>query len=88
MLVKTEARQAVETVMRERFPGKVEHIEMEPGSDQTGEEILVIRVFLSTDTTASDFKGRFFGLTELVRSALGDEWHGVFPIIRLVESHA
>lgn len=83
-----EVRGAVERVIRDRFAGKVENIEIEAAEGETGEDVLRIRVVISRDTTARDFAGRFFGLTGRVRSALGDDMRGVFPVIRPVEAHA
>jgi hypothetical protein len=43
---------------------------------------------MSKETSASDFSGRFFGLTGRVRQVMGDNWSGIFPVIRPVETHA
>ena len=53
-------------------------------SDEQGDDVLLIRVMMSKDTTAGDFSNRFFGLTGRVRNALGDEMRGLFPVIRPV----
>lgn len=83
-----ELRGAVERVIRDRFAGKVENIEIEAAEGEKGEDVLRIRVVISRNTTVRDFAGRFFGLTGRVRNALGDDMRGVFPVIRPVEAHA
>ncbi len=84
MQVTDEVRHAVEDVIRDRFGGKVESIEISVSSDEQGDDVLLIRVMMSKDTTAGDFSNRFFGLTGRVRNALGDEMRGLFPVIRPV----
>lgn len=79
---------SIENVIRDRFPGKVRGVEIRPGTDEAGENVLMIKVIMARDTTAADFSGRFFGLTRLVRNAMGDDMRGVFPLIRPVEEHA
>ncbi|KND17815.1 hypothetical protein ADZ37_17230 [Pannonibacter phragmitetus] len=88
MQLKDEVRVAVDEIIRNRFAGKVEDIKFEALEDDLGEELLLIRVMMSPDTTGKDFAGRFFGLTGLVRHALGEDMRNVFPIIRPVEAHA
>lgn len=86
MQVTDEIRAAVDGVIRERLGGKVQQVEIEAGIGDAGDEVLYIRVFMSSDTTAHDFSGRFFGLTGRVRNALGEGMRGIFPVIRPVEA--
>ena len=86
--VSDDIRAAIEKVVRERFPGKVHQLEFEPSISYDGEDVLIIRVFMDKSTTADDFKGRFIGLTGLVRSAMGDEMRHIFPMIHPTEFHA
>lgn len=90
MQVDDATQRRIEGVIRDRFGGKVERIEIETSTSNgdAGEVLLVIRVIMSRETTAGDFSGRFFGLTNRVRSALGSDMNGVFPVIRPVEAHA
>jgi hypothetical protein len=83
-----ERRHAVERVIRDRFAGKVQRVEMESSVCESGEEILLIRVHFASDTTAGDFSGKFFGLTGRVKTAMGEELEGVFPVIRPMEARA
>jgi len=83
-----DARQTIESVIRERFAGKVDDVEIEMATDERDDDILLIRVVMAKDVTADDFSGRFFGLTGRVRTAVGEELRDVFPVIRPVEAHA
>ena len=88
MKLSEERRDAVERVIRDRFVGKVQHVEMESSVGESGEEVLLIRVHFARDTTARDFSGKFFGLTGRVKTVMGEELEGVFPVIRPMEAHA
>jgi len=88
MRLSEERRGAVERVIRDRFVGKVRRVEMEAAIDESGEEILLIRVYFDKDTTAHDFSGRFFGLTGHVKNVMDEELDGVFPVIRPMEARA
>ncbi len=89
MVLTDEVQKAVRQVIRERFPdGIVEDVDIETGQDDTGEDTILIRIRIAKGATPGDFSGRFFGLTGRVRSVLGDELSGVFPIIRPIEAHA
>lgn len=83
-----DIRLAVESVIRERLGDNVKEIEIEVTNSGPDDIVLLIRVKISSKATASDFSGRFFGLTGRVRNALGDDLRGVFPVIRPVEAHA
>lgn len=85
MQVTEEVRNAVEAVIRDRLGDKVQLVEIEVGVSDAGEDVLNILVSMSKDTTANDFAGRFFGLTGRVRTALGENMRGIFPVIRPVE---
>lgn len=87
MKISEERRDAVERVIRDRFLGKVQRVEMETSVGESGEEVLLIRVHFGRDTTARDFSGKFFGLTGRVKTVLGEELEGVFPVIRPMEAH-
>ena len=60
MKISEERRDAVERVIRDRFLGKVQRVEMETSVGESGEEVLLIRVHFGRDTTARDFSGKFF----------------------------
>lgn len=81
-------REAIKDVVRARFPGKVRDVRFRFGVDDTGDDILTIEIHMSSDTTADDFRGRFFGLTDLIRNAMGEDMRDVFPFIRPMEAHA
>ncbi|MBW7920763.1 MAG: hypothetical protein H3C51_01530 [Rubellimicrobium sp.] len=81
-------RDSISDVVRARFPGKVRDVRFRFDVDNMGDDILTIEIHMSPDTTADDFRGRFIGLTELVRKAMGDDLRDVFPFIRPMEAHA
>lgn len=81
-------RDAIRGVVRARFPGKVEDVRIRLDVDDAGEDVLRIEIHMSPDTTAEDFRGRFLGLTDLVRKAMGDDMKDVFPFIRPMEACA
>lgn len=88
MRLTDKKRKTIEHVIRERFGNKVIEVVIQPAENEAGEDVLFIQVFMTKDTTAKDFSGRFFGLTGRVRDALGDDMRGVFPFIRPMEAHA
>lgn len=85
MDIQDTTRTAVEDVIRSRFGPAVRTVTMEPGQDAEGDDILLIRVEMGRDTGPDVFKDTFFGLTDLVRQALGERFRGIFPVIRPVE---
>lgn len=88
MKLTQDMRTNVKRVIKERFGDNVVSVELESAINDAGDELLFIRVVMSNKATKRDFSGRFFGLTGRVRDALGDENHGVFPVIRPVEANA
>lgn len=86
-MLTASVRRTIKHLIHDRFPGKVDDVEIDLSTDDSGDTIILIRIFMTSDTTDEDFAGRFFGLTGQVRSALGEDMQGVFPVIRPVEAH-
>ena len=87
MEISKEMHSRIEKVIRDRF-GTVDNVEMKMSFDEDGEDILLIQMSLSKDTT--DFADKFFGLTDLVRKAMDEQMQmrGIFPSISLMREHA
>ena len=83
-----EKKCEIEQIIRDRFAsGKVEDVHIEWGADEVdGDLALQITAYMSDDLTEEDVKGRYFGLTRLVRDAMGEGMRHIFPYIRLTNA--
>jgi len=83
-LVNEEIEKAVRQAVMDRFGTEVTGVEIRERHDMEGEMQLLVEVQFSAATASKTVSSGFFGLTGLVRRAMGSELEGVFPVIRPV----
>ena len=83
-LVNEDIERAVREAVMARFGADVTGVEIRERHDMEGEMQLLVEVQFSAATAPQTVSSGFFGLTGLVRRAMGADLEGVFPVIRPV----
>lgn len=63
-------------------PGVIKEVRLESIEILEDEQEIRLVFTIETDADAEMIGRRFFGLTDKVRTALGEDWHGYFPILQ------
>lgn len=85
MTLSDEIKDRVLAALRDRFDARlVRNIRLDSVEidDDEGELRLVFTIEMVPDADAGEIGRRYFGLTDQVRTALGNDWRGYFPILR------
>lgn len=83
-LINEHIERAVRNAVIERFGKDVTGVEIKERRDMEGEVQLLVEVQFSAETAPQTVSSGFFGLTGLVRKAMGADMESVFPVIRPV----
>ncbi|AMY71809.1 hypothetical protein FALB51S_00820 [Frigidibacter albus] len=78
----------IQRVIEDRFGEVAEQAIIDASTDVDGEMHFTITVVMSRARRAREEGNYLFGLTALLRKALGSEYAGVFPVIRPVAADA
>ncbi|WP_147094948.1 hypothetical protein [Roseovarius sp. TE539] len=83
MKLDKELKERVKQAIIDRFDeGVVKDVRLESIEILENEEEIRLVFTIETDADPELIGRRFFGLTDKVRTALGDEWDDYFPILQ------
>jgi len=73
----------VRQAIMDRFdPGVIKDVRLESVEVSEDDDEIRLVFTIETDADPELIGRRFFGLTDKVRKALGEEWRGYFPILQ------
>ncbi|WP_157932960.1 hypothetical protein [Roseovarius salinarum] len=83
MQVDNDLKERVRHAIIDRFePGVIRDVRLESIEIDEDEEEIRLIFTIETDADPGMIGRRFFGLTDKVRKALGEDWRGYFPILQ------
>lgn len=83
MQVDNNLKERVRRAIIDRFePGVIRDVRLESIEIDEDEEEIRLIFTIETDADPEMIGRRFFGLTDKVRKALGEDWRGYFPILQ------
>ncbi len=83
MQVDNNLKERVRCAIIDRFePGVIRDVRLESIEIDEDEEEIRLIFTIETDADPEMIGRRFFGLTDKVRKALGEDWRGYFPILQ------
>jgi len=83
MKIDDDLKRRVRQVIIDRFdPGVIRDVRLESVEIDEGEEEIRLVFTIETDADPEMIGRGFFGLTDKVRTALGEDWRGYFPILQ------
>ncbi len=83
MMVTEELKDRVKQAIIDRFdPGVIRDVRLESIEVVEDQEEIRFVFTIETDADPEMIGRRFFGLTDKVRIALGEDWRGYFPILQ------
>jgi hypothetical protein len=83
MQVDNNLKERVRRAIIDRFePGVIRDVRLESIEIDEDEEEVRLIFTIETDADPEMIGRRFFGLTDKVRKALGEDWRGYFPILQ------
>jgi len=83
MMITKELKDRVKQAIIDRFdPGVIRDVRLESIEVLEDQEEIRLVFTIETDADAEMIGRRFFGLTDKVRIALGEDWRGYFPILQ------
>lgn len=83
MKIDDDLRERVKRAIIDRFePGVIRDVRLEAIEILEDDEEIRLVFTIETDADPEMIGRRFFGLTDKVRTALGEEWRGYFPILQ------